>query len=518
MNYKYLFFIVILIIAYFYFTIPKKEHFTMVYQNPIPNAFGIQYCVPQFDETIGEYKFEKYCKNPKNNPQNIPSNLNINQLSTIILNKPINTKSNLVLDLNMIKYGALPGGNYMFANQDSKDFGTVSSMTSTVQQCLNNPPSNTLGFSYSNGVCNFKNKFQLSNSPNINTFIYNRSVQYSISFWMKIADTNPQAWKNILSIRNTSDTFRIPAIFIEPNSNTLQFATATTTNNMFLPPAQGTYNQESTSIDSSFLPSQTWNHVIFTVQGNQITGYVNGQNVLSATFDGYPLDPNSYGNPLQLYIGSNDLYPNSGGIILQDIVWYQVSLPNDYISSYLWPNITKPSNENIATAVQFNTLPNKPLSISRVNVYDITGKNVSQGQTAWSTPGVQGSVPITNITLPDNVGWWTGVNNPSVSVSLGGNPYTIGKVELIVEILKAWSNNNPEIYNQTAQNIVNQFLNNQIRLHNSGKAGVALSGISPATWTPWVTITKDMIQPIQDTGKSLIVKAIVDYSSGIASA
>jgi hypothetical protein len=518
---NFIFIIIVLVIAYFYFSPKQKEDFTlMTYQNPIPNAFGIQYCVPKFDETIGEYKFEKYCENPKNNPQSIPKNLDINQLSTIILKGPIDNKTGQVFNLNMIKYGALLGGNYMYGNKDSTNFGDISSNTASVKQCLTSPPQGALGFSYSDNICYFKNKFQLVPKQNINTFIFNRSVQYSISFWIKIADrTNPTAWNNILSIKNYTDTFRIPSIFIEPNTTTMQFATATTLNNIFLKPGQGIYNQESTSIDSSFLPEQIWNHVIFTIQGNQITGYVNGKNVLSATFDGYPLDPNSYdnpsNNPLQLYIGANNIYPQSGGIILQDITWYQVGLPNDYISEYLWPNITKPSDQNIATAVQFTSINNSALSISRVNVFDITGKNLSQGQMAWSSPGVQGSVPITNITLPDNVGWWTGTNNPSVSVSLGGNPYTIGRVELIVEILKSWSND-PKVYNQTAQNIINQFKNNQIRLHNSGKPGQALSGVAPASWTPWTTITQQMIQPIQDTGKSLIVKAIVDYSGGFA--
>ncbi len=110
--------------------------------------------------------------------------------------------------------------------------------------------------------------------------IYNKknSIEYSIEFYLKI-NHKVNSWRSIFHIGNMNQK-RYPGIWIHPNSTALHFAVRTSDNTNFPDNYQEVFNTQT-------LPDKVWNHIVFTIQGNNINFYLNGEFKSKSQFKGF---------------------------------------------------------------------------------------------------------------------------------------------------------------------------------------------------------------------------------------
>lgn len=507
MKYLLIFLIAIIIFSVY---ISYKEPFLPTPTNPFKSLVGFGSCNKPIDNTIGQYQFQTYCNEYQQNVlDNLPPNLNINNLETIISSNTFDLSNGLSFPLSNINYGSNTGGNYLIANKDATGLGDIGSRAqTTINDCINNPINGSLGFSWqpSSQGCWFKNNLQIQTKQGVNTIIFGRSVQYSIAFWLKIVDPiSPNENNRILSVANNSQTFCIPMIELQPN-NSIGFGTSTTIYNPFNDPNN---YQEYYSLDSSFVPIQEWHHLVFTIQGNLLIIYIDGNPTATHSFQGYPLDPNSNSNvndPIQLNIGKTANAPNVGGIQISDIRWYQLALTPDYITYTLLPSTTKPPSGNVGDAIQLtNDGEGSELTLSYVQVFDITGKNVTDNQTVWTSATLTGSLGGSSLTNPNSVGWWSGTGNvQSVTIPFTMRA-TVGKVIVWIKSPKSWFSD-PSKIPGFANNMNWKLQQIKVNLRNQDKQG-------NYTWGKIIAINQSMIQPWTQDETTIYNSAIIDYST-----
>jgi len=513
MKYLLIFLIAIIIFSVY---ISYKEPFqpTLTQSNPLQSLVGFGACDKAIDGTTGEYDFTTYCEEYGQNVlSNLPKGFNLNNLETIITKDKFDLYNGFSSDLSKINYGSYTGGNYLIVNKDASGVGDIGVRSpSTISDCIQNPLTSALGFSWqpsSNG-CWFKNKLELKTKQGVNTVIFGRSVQYSIAFWLKIVDPMvPTAFNRILSIANTAENFRVPVIYITPN-NSLQFGTSTSINNVYNNPNVW---QESFTADPSFTPIQEWHHIVFTIQGNQLVLYIDGNAMSTHSFQGYPLDSNSYtdtNDPLLIRVGRTGNSPDTGGIQISDLRWYQLALTPDYITYTLMPSTIKPPSGNVANAIQLtNDGKGSQLSVSYVQVFDITGKNITDNQVVWTSAPLSGSIGASNITNPmSELGWWSGTGQvQSITIPFRMEA-TVGKAVIWIKSSKSWPG-----LSDTGQipgyagNMNWKLKQIRVNLRNQDRQG-------NYSWGPIVQINDSMIQPWTQDDKTIYNSAIIDFSEG----
>jgi hypothetical protein len=510
---KYLLIFLIAIIIFSVYISRNKETFQdpiLTNTNPLIGLSNFGACNKPIDGTTGEYDFTTYCEEYGQNVlSNLPQGLNLNNLETIIAKDKFDLYNGFHTDLSKIHYGSYTGGNYLIANKDSSGVGDIGGRVSTINDCIQNPPNNALGFSWqqSSSGCWFKNKLQLQTKQGVNTIIFGRSVQYSIAFWLKIVDPMvPTAFNRILSIANTAENFRVPAIYVTPNSS-LQFGTSTTINNVYNNP---NIWQESFTADPSFTPIQEWHHIVFTIQGNQLILYIDGNAISTYSFQGYPLDANSYtdiNDPLLLRVGRTGNSPDTGGIQISDLRWYQLALTPDYINYTLILSTTKPPSGNVADAIQITNDGNgSQLTLSYVQVFDITGRNITDNQVVWTSAPLTGSVSPSALSNPTNIGWWSGIGQvQSITIPFKMEA-TVGKAVLWIKSAKSWFSD-PSKIPGFAGNINWKLKQIRVNLRNQDRQG-------NYSWGPIIQINDSMIQPWTQDDTNIYNSAVIDFSDG----
>lgn len=156
---------------------------------------------------------------------------------------------------------------------------------------------------------------ELSAIDGYEVFNKKNSIEYSIEFFLKINNL-VNGWRNLIHIGN-SDRERFPGIWIGPNSTYLHFAVRTSDNDY-----QETINTQS-------LPLKVWNHIVFTVQGNTVTYYLNGKFFSSSKLKGFPEFPTSATN---VYVIDPWNLGNATGFEIGKVNWYPLLVPEEFVN------------------------------------------------------------------------------------------------------------------------------------------------------------------------------------------
>ncbi len=164
------------------------------------------------------------------------------------------------------------------------------------------------------------------------------SIEYSIEFYLKINHL-VNGWRSILHIGNM-DQKRFPGIWIHPNSLALHFGVRTSVCTNFTDNYQEVFNTQT-------LPDKVWNHVVFTVQGNNISFYLNGEFKSKSQFKGFVEWSDEEQN---VYVVDPWYLGNATGYELGKVNWYPLLLPDEFIKVI--------SNEKANLSTDWRCLPN----------------------------------------------------------------------------------------------------------------------------------------------------------------
>ena len=164
------------------------------------------------------------------------------------------------------------------------------------------------------GGCEIKSKKILVESKGIDVYVKEESIQYTISFWLKIKSLSKD--REILSFENSKNRkIKTPSITVNNGLTSLKFKISTENN-----------INEGLIIPTGYIPFKKWVHISFAVQGKIVKGFVNSRLVNSEKLNGYPLKNNN----------ASDLkIIKSNGLEISKLRIIPVFVPNFFIRDVL---------------------------------------------------------------------------------------------------------------------------------------------------------------------------------------
>ena len=180
---------------------------------------------------------------------------------------------------------------------------------------LANQNEDILAINMKNGGCEFKNSSKLINLKNSIVYTKSTSIQFTISFWLKIENLLTFN-RNILHVENSKNRkIKLPQIDVNKEKTSLKFTISTTD-----------HNSESIEIPTGNVPYKKWCHITFTLNGRNIIGYVNSKFVLKETLTGDPILPDKN---ITMYVNKN----SSSGITVSKLRIIPVAVPRLFIAA-----------------------------------------------------------------------------------------------------------------------------------------------------------------------------------------
>lgn len=142
---------------------------------------------------------------------------------------------------------------------------------------------------------------------------YNLStVKYTISFWVKQTNVNPN-WRNLVYFGFGDNGWRqpdrTPGVWIYPSGRSLHFRHSSTRD----------WN-DGLDINQGYMPFNAWYHVVYIVNGNNMRGFINGNQLVNYTLPApHKFIWGSQNKSMRIF--SNEWgWPTDGGLQVQRVI------------------------------------------------------------------------------------------------------------------------------------------------------------------------------------------------------
>lgn len=311
-----------------------------------------------------------------------------------INDKDYNKFSFLAVDTSeQFKKSEIPFTNFNYGYSESNDFVLVPNMDIegsdlgyydlSQPDCQKIAITNPRVVSYvvnKNGTgCNLKGGFKKIENKNTDLYIKGSNIQYTYSFWIKI-NTIQNVWRSVFRMGLSNDpNSNTPGVYIVPNQTALQINISTATN-----------NKEAVDIPAGNIPYQRWCHVCFTINGRNVSSYVNGYLLKTYTLTGDPILPNEN---MKLFLDANSNIKDT--VNIGKIRIFPIAISESFVK-YILTNDSPLDTTEFNTCVKQNSIDNDPIVanikcidklfsgiIEANNGRNIQLKNIEQFPSSW---------------------------------------------------------------------------------------------------------------------------------------
>ncbi len=271
-------------------------------------------CNVSIDSIPDKYSFVKFC-------DRMITHRDYKKFITLLVNKPTDFKTK---EFNSNDFYYAPATRHEWLKiKNKKALGkTLAFIDNKALECekLAKEMPNAVAFNATKKGCTVKNKKVLVKSKGTNVYIKEDTIQYTISFWLKIDTVLPND-RNILWIGDPKNKeLRLPSIHVVKNTTALEFSISTEQN-----------NRENMRIATGYMPFKKWALVTYTLQGKTLRGYINSRLIEHQTLSGYPIKLNSTSKMTV----KKKLKGSSAGITAAKMRIIPVFVPQDFIKNIL---------------------------------------------------------------------------------------------------------------------------------------------------------------------------------------
>lgn len=292
-------------------------------------------CDNELDSTAQKVSFLKFCDKMVNNKD-------YSNFSFLAVDKPSDyaaaVKSKKAIAFSKFHYGRSETSNWI--KHDSKKIvgGDLGYYKADSVNCEKIAKTNTKAIGYTmkgSDNCNLKSSMKLETAKGSTSFVKGQTSQFSYSFWLKI-NTMYANWRSVFRMGENADHNRSPGVWIWPNRTSVHIRVST-----------HNHWNEGLDIPSGNIPYKKWCHVAFSVNGRQITTYVNGKMINTRRMAGDVKTPgDNVETKLRLY------GYNATGIDIAKLRIFPIELPRIFVKNILtqeYPNSNDEYNKCMKT-------------------------------------------------------------------------------------------------------------------------------------------------------------------------